>query len=803
MKVPRKWLLEYLDVAPTADELATLLTDGGLEVEEIERPAESLAHIVVGEILEVAPHPDAKKLSLCRVRIGPQETRSVVCGAPNVAPGVRAPLALPGATLQGEGERRPVERAVIRGVPSEGVLCSGAEIGCSEDHSGILHLSPEAEVGRPIAEVLGRDDEILVVSVTANRPDCLSIIGIAREVSALLPCQLRLPSIELSESGAPIETEASVAVEAHDLCPRYMGRLIRDVTIAPSPAWLTHRLEAAGIRPINNVVDATNYVLLEYGQPLHAFDFDTLAQGKIVVRRGREGETIRTLDGIERTLSSEHLLICDALRPVAIAGVMGGEETEVTQTTRNVFLESAIFDPVNIRRTSRAFDLPTEAAYRFERGVDPIGVATALDRVAALIQTLAGGRIAHGVLDVKREGITQLPTLSVRPARIAKLLGLEFSWEEISERLARLGIEEVEASTDSRTLRIPSYRRTDLCREADIAEEVARLIGFGQIPTTLPRIEVACHRETPERRRIRKIRSALEGSGLSEVITLSFAPPTLPDLLGLPPEDPRRRMVAIANPLTKDQSVLRTMIFPALLSILKFNLDRRNLDIGIYETGIVSFDRGEKLPEECPHVAGLLSGWLDPPFWRSGRETPLFLRLKGCVENMFDTLGLQPRFLPTSGIPYLHPGRAARIHIGEEEVGEIGELHPQLQARLDLSQPAALFECDLSHLPEASPECFDPIPRHPAVERDLAIIVPQEIPAGDILEAIYERRLPLLREVVLFDEYRGDPIPQEKKSLAFSLRYQAEDRSITGEEVASIHDAIVQFLAEEFGATLR
>ncbi|RME43511.1 MAG: phenylalanine--tRNA ligase subunit beta [Deltaproteobacteria bacterium] len=803
MKVPRKWLLEYVDAAPTADDLATLLTNGGLEVEEIERPAEALAHVVVGEIVEVTPHPDAKKLSLCRVRIGAQETLSVVCGAPNVAVGVRAPLALPGATLQGETGPWRVERAVIRGVPSEGVLCSGAEIGCSEDHTGILHLSPQAKIGRPVAEVLGRDDEILVVAVTANRPDCLSLIGIAREVSALLPCDLRPPSIELPEEGAPIETEAAVAVETPDLCPRYMGRLIRDVTIAPSPPWLAHRLEAAGIRPINNVVDATNYVLLEYGQPLHAFDFDTLAGGRIVVRRGKGGETIRTLDGIERALSSEHLLICDAERPVAIAGVMGGEETEVTQGTRNVFLESAFFDPVSIRRTSRAFGLPTEAAYRFERGVDPIGVATALDRVAALIHTLAGGRVARGALDVQQEGITRLSTLSVRPARIEKLLGLEFSWEEVSGRLARLGIEEVDASADSRTLRIPSYRRTDLCREADIAEEVARLIGFDEIPTTLPHIEVACHRESPQRKRARQIREALGGSGLSEVITLSFAPATLPDLLGLAPEDPRRRMVAIANPLTKDQSVLRTMIFPALLSILKFNLDRRNLDLGIYEIGIVSFDRGEKLPEESPHVAGLLSGCLDLPFWRSGRESPLFLRLKGCVENMFDALGLTPHFEPTSGMPYLHPGRAARIHVAGEAVGEIGELHPQLQARLELSQPAALFECDLSRFPEAPPRSFRPIPRHPAVERDLAIIVDREIPAGEIRDAIRNRRHPLLREIVLFDEYRGDPIPEGKKSLAFSLRYQADDRSITGEEVATIHDEIVRFLTEEFDATLR
>jgi phenylalanyl-tRNA synthetase beta chain len=806
MKVSLSWLKDYVAIDVDVVKLAEALTMAGLEVEALVGRYAYLDRVVVGRIVEIAPIPQADTLSLCRVDVG-TGIKPVVCGATNIKEGNLVPIALPGAQLP-SGET--VEAGRIRGEVSEGMLCSEAELALGMDSSGILLLSDQAKPGLGVAGALGLSDTVIEFDLTPNRSDCFSIIGIAREVAAILKTRVKYPKVNLPPGEIPVEELSSVTIEAPDHCPRYAARVVTDVRVGPSPFWLQDRLHSVGLRAINNVVDVTNFVLMEMGQPLHAFDFDRLAEHRIVVRTAQEGQTFTTLDGTERTLSPDMLMICDGKRPVALAGIMGGLESEIEAQTTRVLIESAYFNPITTRRTAKRLGLSTESSHRFERGVDPEGVRSAPDRAAQLIVELAGGKLAEGVIDVyPRPFPERVIELSVK--RTNGLLGTRLSQDEVGAYLKSIELE-VEPLDQDRLKVVPPTFRVDIMRPEDLMEEVARLRGYDQIPTTHPVSDVVARKpdkKLPVRDRLRQL---LAGCGFSEVVTYSFISREACDQLLLHGQDPRRQMVSILNPLTEDQTVLRTSLLPGLLATMYRNSKQRNEDVKIFELGKVFLRPPtagqDRLPEEIEMISGLWTGARHAKTWHFEETKVDFYDIKGVVEALCAGLSItRVRFAPltSADFPYLRPGYAAQIQAGNEGLGAVGELSTEVLKDFGLNQVAYCFDLNFDRFVDhASEEKRAKAPsRFPYTTRDMALILSNTVEVQALLDFVEGMEQSLIERVEIFDVYTGSPIPKGSKSLGLRFTYRSSERSLTDDEVNGIHEAMTRDVLKKFNAHLR
>jgi len=795
MKVSLNWLRDYIDITLPLKDLAHRLTMSGTEVKGTEFTGQAWDNIVVGEIITVEPHPNADRLKLVTVDLGVEHSK-VVCGAPNVRVGDKVPFARVGAQLidAHTGELVQLKPAKIRGIISEGMACSEKELGISDRHEGLMVLPSEAPLGIPLADYLG--DAILDLDVTPNRPDCLSVIGIAREVSALTRQEMHLSPPYHQEEGPGIEQLASVEIADADLCRRYCASLIDGVKVAPSPPWMQQRLNACGMRPINNIVDVTNYVMLEYGQPLHAFDFRQIRGGKIIVRRASEGESIISLDGAERILNPDMLVIADSQLPVAIAGVMGGADSEVIAPTTSVLLESANFNPVSIRRTSTNLKLRSEASLRFERGISLELTLPALKRATQLILELAGGKAAKGIIDVY-PGRRDTKPILFHTSWVKRLLGIELKREQIVEILTSLGFECQPTNSLEIEVNVP-YWRMDVSGAADLVEEIARIIGYDYIPTTMLGGQLPQQQADPLINFREKLRDLLVGCGFQEVITYSLASRERLAKITLP-----EYSIRVANPLTMEQEYLCTSLRPNLLALLSSNQKHEEGGIRLFEIGKVYLPREKDLPEERQMLVGVLSGprvergWLGEKGWLD------FFDAKGVVETLLGRVGIEADF-EAGKEESLHPGRAAKIVIDHNVVGIIGELHPKVAESFDLlPQPVVLFELELEKLlPYMSLRGkYRPLSRFPESVRDIAIVVDAEVPAKKVQDIIHG--FPLVSQVSLFDLYTGEQVPSGKKSLAFRVVYQSPAHTLTDEELEKVEREILARLSREVGATLR
>ena len=800
MRLGYKWLQDYIDLDMTPSDLADRLTMVGLEVEEIEDRYAYLDKVVAARITAVEDHPRSDTLKVCRVDTG-QDTYQVVCGAPNTAPGMISSLALPGVELPGGNM---VGEAEIRGVTSRGMLCSEAELILGPDGSGIMDLPDRTDPGRNLKQILDLEDWVYEIGLTPNRPDCLCVLGVAREVAGIMGRELKKPAARPREEGRPIEELTSVTLLDPEHSPRYTARVITGVKIGPSPFWMIDRLASVGLRAINNVVDITNFVLMETGQPLHAFDMDRLEEGRVVVKVAREGDRFTTLDGTERILGPEMLMICDAAQQVGLAGVMGGLNSEIVDDTQNVLLESAYFSPVSIRRTSKTLGLSTEASYRFERGIDPNVCVYASNRAADLMAELAGGVVARGIID-QNPIPHEKRIIPFSASKCNAYLGTDFSTEEMIGRMR--GIElDVSGSEDHYKVEAPSFR-VDLEREVDLFEEVARLVGFARVPATIPHCRAEHQPFSPDRALAAEARPILEGLGLSEVVNYSFISEDFCDRLNLAPDSEARRTVRILNPLSEDQALMRTSLVPGLLEVLRRNQSYNVPEVALYEMGVLFFDRpGEELPEERPALAGILAGNRNALSWHEKPAAVDFFDIKGVVQDLVDGLGLpEPTFQRGGCPPYYQSGAAATIRIGELKLGCVGRVSPATAKAYSLRDEAYVFEFDINAILAArqGTPVFVSLPRFPAVGRDLAAILGRDVPAGQVLDFIHSLGEDFVTEIILFDAYEGPQVGQGRKSLAFRLMYRSPDRTLTDEEVNAIHDRITAQVLQTFDATLR
>jgi phenylalanyl-tRNA synthetase beta chain len=798
MRISLQWLSEFVDL-PAPEELARRLTAVGLEVEAVERTGQGLEGVVVARVLSSVKHPDAEKLSVTSIDRGDGQPLQVVCGARNYAVGDLVPLATVGSTLPG-GTR--IAKAKLRGVESFGMLCSARELGLSEDASGLLILPADAVPGTPIAAALRLEDVLFEVNVTPNRPDALSHLGIAREVAAALGVPLKRQAAAAREAGLPAAEAIKVRIEAPEKCARYAARVVEGVTIGPSPLWLQRRLERCGIRAISNVVDATNLVLLELGHPLHAFDLDQVAGAEIVVRTARPGETLTTLDGKERVLDADDLLIADRDRGSALAGVMGGGVSEISPATRRVLVESAWFQPATIRRTAKRHGLHTEASHRFERGADPGMVLAALDRCAALIAELAGGTVRPGLVDANPKPATRT-TVRLRWRRPGQLLGLEVPANDTRRILSGLGFIERESDGEGAGWEVPSWR-VDVSIEEDLVEELVRTIGFQAIPETLPRLALDTPALAPRLEAQARIRTSLEGQGFREVVSYAFVEPR--DLEAF---HPGVKPVALRNPISTEMAVMRTSVVPSLLRAASHNRRQGRDAARLYELATAFWPRDgvERDPPalERPVVAAVMTGRRGPLSWAVSGDAADFHDLKGVVEGLLAALGATASYRQAGReVPWLHPRAAALVLAADgARLGALGELHPRVATAFDLPRGVLAFELDEAALLAASRLVpgYSPIPRLPAVLRDLAVVVDEPVSAAAVTALVGEE--PLCEEVTLFDVYRGAPLPAGRKSLALAIRYRAADRTLTDAEADAAHARIVERLQRAVGAELR
>lgn len=806
MKAPLSWLREYVAIDLPVYELAERLAMTGTEVERVAQvgvpPEEDiLERFVVGKVLACEKHPNADKLSVCTVDVGDGQPRTIVCGAPNVRAGLTVAVCLPGAVMPNGFEIKQVK---LRGVVSQGMIMSEEELGFAPRSTGIMELPDVWEAGELLCDRLPISEYVLEVEVTPNRPDCLSIRGLAREIAAITeqPFEEEV-SFPYSCVSRRVEDDIAVEVWDPDLCPRYAARVIRGVKVEESPTWLKARIMHAGMRPVNNVVDVTNYVMLAVGQPLHAFDLATIRGRKIIVRRAREGEPIRTLDGEDRLLSSEMLVIADAERASVIAGIMGSVDSEITDNTCDILLEGANFNGGSILRTSAGLGLRTESSTRFEKGLDPNLVDLGLDLACQMIQEICGGEVSFGTVDV-RAGEWQPWEVTLRPARVEHVLGVWVEPDEIEATLGRLGCNVVEDKDDVLRVTVPTFRR-DLEREIDLIEEIARIHGLQNLPSTIPGRTEGRGGLSFAQRTLRQIEDALSSCGLDQVISYSFVEPSWADKLRLEPDDPRRRAVALANPLSSDQSVMRTMLLPGLLAQGKYNLSQRNTSVHIFELGKVFIPRtGEELPEEPKHLGFLLMGEREDASWLNPSTPTDYFLGKGIVERLAATLGVDVRF--THGVqPFLHPGKSALVSVEGKELGWLGEVHPLVLEAWELERGAIACELDVDSLVALVPPVrfFEDLMTYPAVEQDLALVVDAAVPAAEVLDAVVRHGGELLRKVRLFDVYQGPQVGEGKKSLALRLEYRSPERTLSEDEVNEARARLVEALQRELGATLR
>jgi phenylalanyl-tRNA synthetase beta chain len=829
MRVPFSWLREYCDPGIDAGPLAERLAMTGTEVERVGLLGPPVANgFVIGKVLAREKHPDADRLSVCTVDTGDGDPRTIVCGAPNVAAGQTVPVALPGATMPGGAK---LGKAKLRGVESHGMILSAAELEVAEESAGILVLDDGPAPGTPLDEVLPVAEPVLELEVTPNRPDCLGVYGVAREVHAISAAPLAAEPWE-EDATAAGEGEAgdyaSVTVEVPELCPRFTARVFTDVTIGASPAWLQGRLSAAGQRPINNVVDITNYVMLLTAQPLHAFDLDKVPDGALTVRTASEGEKMTTLDEVERTFDGETVLVCDSRGPSGIAGIMGGQVSEVSEATTRVLLEVANWNGTNILRTSRLLGLRSEASSRFEKQLHPELCMRAQRIASRLMVELCGAKLVPGTIDVA----TELPApvrLRLRGERVERLLGMRMAQMDEIVYLERLGFAAYPEDGDL-VVEVPPDRHYDVTREVDLIEEIARIHGLDEhLPSTLPALAGQAGGLRRDQRLRRRAEDALRDLGFDEIVGWSFTAAGEAERLRIPAGDLRADGVKISNPLSEDQSVMRTNLLGSLLNAAQRNLSRDAEQVALFESGRVylqspptglkeqsdlSFrpvgplggefagERGAPFVE--PHRLGALAvGSLAPRSWRGGGEAADFFALKGVLEGLAARLGVALAFEPT-GEPFLHPGRSAKVLVDGVDAGWIGELHPLVCRQWDLDS-AVGFEADLSALIDtasAGEETFEDVTAFPAVRQDLAVVVPDDVPAAQVRGAVLAGGGELLRAAEVFDLYAGEQLGEGRKSLALRLEFRAEDRTLTDEEVAARRESIASELSE-IGGSLR
>lgn len=801
MKVTYNWLKEFVDFDLTPAELAHLLTMLGLEVDAIEECGAGLDEVIVARVVERAQHPNADKLSLCRVDNG-REILNVVCGAQNFKSGDTVALAQVGATLPGDFK---IKRSKIRGEESCGMLCSEKELGLADESAGIMVLPEHYQLGTPLFEAMGIKDTVFEIGLTPNRADCLSVIGIAREIAAKLGTKVRYAPPVVEEGDTEVTAVAAVEILDPDLCPRYTARYISGCTIAPSPQWLVNRLQAVGQRSISNVVDITNYVLMEYGHPLHAFDFRQLAGGRIIVKRAAEGEKFTTLDGQERTLGAADLTIRDAERAVALAGIMGGENSEIAADTTTILLESAYFNPSAIRLTSKRLGIHTESSHRFERGADPNIVTMALDRATDLIARLAGGTVAKGIIDVFPQ--PQPPrTIPFRVARVQEIIGIALDEAAIAAIFRSLEFDVQSAGDGMLAVTVPTFR-VDIEREIDLVEEVARLHGFENIPLTMPVAEVFSDRVPRYQRLERQLRSLLVAEGFNEVINFSFASCSDIQKLNLAAADRRRTAVALLNPLVDEHAVMRTTLLPGLLQTASRNFSLRNFNLRLFEMRRVYWiNPGGELPDEPLHVAGIMTGLRAPEGWNQLKEPVDFFDLKGVVETVADLFKLPRLDFVQGGVePFYHPGKSAALLCRDTLIGTLGEIHPDVQEAFELERTVYYFELDFAKLIELSAEQVKIVPpsRFPDTYRDIAMLVNLQTPAAAVVDCIKGVKSDKVTIVEIFDVYTGDKIPADQKSLAVRVRYGSSERTLTDDEVNRIHQKIVGALTAGLQVTIR
>lgn len=798
---------EYIDLEMSPEALSHLLTMAGLEVEEVCPVGQNLDGIVAARILTMKPHAEAN-LSVCQVDTG-TGTAQVVCGAPNLEMGMLVPFAPTGVTLP---NGITIRERKIRGVHSQGVLLAEDEMGLTDDHTGIMILPPNLEPGTPLSASSGvlhpfcLSDWMFDLSITPNRPDWASVMGVAREISAMTGLQLKRPGINVETGGTLITDLTSVTIEDISGCPRYAAGVIQNVDLGPSPFWMRYRLFISGFRSINNIVDTTNYVLMEMGQPLHAFDYNRLRENRIVVRRAADGETFTTLDGENRILDNESLVICDAERPVALAGIMGGLNSEIFAGTTDILLESAYFDPVSIRRCSKRLGLSTEASYRFERGADIEGVPVALKRALSLISRLAGGTVASDIIDRYPEKYVP-PTVRLRIDKTNRVLGTAISRDRMGGYLRALEMDVRDGDDSALTVIPPSYR-VDITREADLVEEVARLFGYENIPVTRPRIRWGRMGNSPDIELRDRISGILVGLGLTEIITYSFVSPDSADMLGCGAGSPLRSFVEILNPLTVDQSVMRTSLVPGLLTAVRNNLSHEEKGLKFFEWGKVFFQKeAGRQPDEKISVAGVMAGTYRAKAWYCEERPVDFFDIKGAVETLLKGLGLeQVEFRKDAEREGYDAAVSCRILSAGSLLGQAGRVSSEAMRAWDMDrQDAYVFELDVAALAGCVPGTrrFRPFSRFPAVYRDISLLVDRGIESGGIMDLIREKGGDLVESVQLFDLYEGDKVAPGEKALAFRICYRSKHGTLDGETVNRLHESIIERIRKQTGGRLR
>ena len=805
MNTSLSWIKAYVpELDVTAQEFTDAMTLSGSKVEGFTRLDEDLEHIIIGQIEKIERHPDADKLIVCQVRIGEGKTVQIVTGAPNVKEGDKVPVVLDGGRVAGghDGKMTPggikIKKGKLRGIESNGMMCSIEELGSSRDlypeapEMGIYIFPKDAVVGEDAVEALGLHDVVFEFEITSNRVDCYSVLGLAREAAATFRKEYRPPAVEVKGSGDDVRRYIDVEVKDSELCPRYCARVVKNIRLAPSPEWMQRRLASVGIRPINNVVDITNYVMEEYGQPMHAYDLDTIAGHKIIVRRAQKDEKFVTLDGQERTMDDTVLMICDGEKAVGMAGIMGGENSMITDEVHTMLFEAACFDGTNIRLSSKKVGLRTEASGKFEKGLDPNNAEAAINRACQLIEELGAGEVVDGIVDVcaARKEPVRIP---FEPERINALLGTELSEDQMLSYFGPLGLRYEE---ETKELVIPSFRQ-DLLRTADIAEEVARFYGYDNIPTTLPRGE-ATTGKLPFYLRVEAVaREIAEFCGFSQGMNYSFESPKVFDRLLLPEDAKERRAVVISNPLGEDFSIMRTISLNGMLSSLATNYNRRNKNVRLYELGNIYLPKSlplTELPEERMQFTLGMYGDGD------------FFTMKGVVEEFLDKIGMRKKetYDPRSGRAFLHPGRQADILYDGVKIGYMGEVHPTVAATYGIGDRAYVAVLDMPSVVEMATfdRKYEGIARFPAVTRDISMVLPKEVMVGQIEEILAVRGGKILESYELFDVYEGEQIKEGYKSVAYSIVFRAKDKTLEEAEISAVMKKILNGL-QSLGAELR
>ena len=799
MKVSLNWLKEFVDIDQAPGEVAEILTMAGLEVEGIEHRAQNLCDITVARILDIKPHPRADRLCICQLDGGKEEA-CVVCGATNISKGDIVPLALPGIKLP---DGTLIKESRIRGELSQGMLLAEDEMGLTDDHTGIMILPDDLTPGQSLSDAMDLEDRILDVTLTPNRVDCASILGIAREIGTLTKRKITIPEIQTEESDNLIEHLADVTILDSQGCPRYTAGLVEHVRVGPSPFWMRYRLYVSGIRSINNVVDITNYVLMELGQPLHAFDHHRLADRRIVVKRAEQGQIFTTLDDQTWYLDDQTLMICDGKEPVALAGIMGGLNSEITENTTSILIESAYFDPIMISRSSKRLSLSTEASYRFERGIDIEGTDFALKRSLMLIARLAGGHIARGIIDCYPKPWSP-PKITLRVDRANKILGTSIDRKEMADHLSSLSMAVKVVDQNRIEVRPPSFR-VDMTREADLVEEVARLVGYNNIPVTLPAIRPT-EENIPEFVLRDRIKTMLVGIGFTEIITYSFISPQSADVLGAREKSDLRSFVKLLNPLSEDQSVMRTSLIPGLLSTVRLNSLRGQDDMRVFEWGKVYIKGDGELPQEKQVLAALITGMVSTQEWYQEPREADFFDIKGAAENILEELGIEKveykRNSPKEGFD---PHEYARIFYSGSEIGAIGEVSKDVLKGYGVEKKAFILELCIDTLLSLVVwvRKFTPLTKFPSVRRDISIIINRSIQSAMLVDIVKEKGTDLVESVDIFDLYQGKQIAPQEKALAVRISYRSNKRTLRDDEVNKIHEGILEEIRRQTGGRLR